>query len=193
VLDRRNFLGLGLLGGVSALFNPFRCDAPKKGEDDDLVADLRQYKVARGTLVESVRGTAGLLFEGLTVTTQTFRGRSETVMSFDRLVGPSHAVGRFHAHYGDVINAEGNFLVVGVERPGRGSGWLAFRRCVLTSVGFSFASADMTVCQDVEAVCAGPGLGFDPDPYLNAYVGELDGVETRRWKVRDGRYVAGAG
>jgi hypothetical protein len=51
----------------------------------------------------------------------------------------------------------------------------------------------MTVCQDVEAVCAGPGLGFDPDPYLNAYVGELDGVETRRWKVRDGRYVAGAG
>lgn len=84
-------------------------------------------------------------------------GRTQGTIQIKRVLGGQGVSGEFVAKYGDVCNIAGNHMTFTFEagcEDGAGLGKITASACVIQSVGYSVAAADMVVNEDLNLMFA---------------------------------------
>ncbi len=84
-------------------------------------------------------------------------GRTQGTIQIKRVLGGQGVSGEFVQKYGDVCNIAGNHMTFTFEagcEDGAGLGKITASACVIQSVGYSVAAADMVVNEDLNLMFA---------------------------------------
>lgn len=164
-MDRRDFLKKGL-ASLAALLLPWRAKAEEAPKPPAVAADAALFHDEHGEhygehyaieqCIVHGNGLQPLSAQLVGFSPETYRDRPpcapptyRTQGHIARLLGPAATMHEFYDRYGDVMNAQDNFLVFELPRTDGSALFMRLDCVVLTTTGLAVAANDLVITETV--------------------------------------------